>query len=411
MKPNNSITRIVGYAGTGKTTVLSCVAAEYGDKAVTLAPTNKAATVLRSKGIQAQTIHSYLYAPQEREVEKKDRNGQTIYQTDDKGKELLDDEGNKIPILLKKEMTFSLKAIADGMPTTVLVDEASMVGEQMFKDLCSMFPTVILFGDGFQLPPVRDTDILNKEQPDIFLDEVHRVAWDNPITRLATDIRNGKEPDIAEYMKNCQNREICFSKWNNTKLFKAIVDNDVQCICGKNRTRHYINEMIRIQKGYPPNTLMRGEQVVCLENHRETTYDDWGGETKKLVFYNGQILEINQDHSQTSDDFRAEFTSIKNEKGKFIMPFWNLNYFNIADDNTAWWNEFKRRRYSGLNPLKGIKMDYAYALTAHKAQGSEYDNVAVFDQRDMMHKNEKQRWYYTAVTRAKKRLLVVRDAA
>lgn len=410
MRPEKQIIRIVGYAGTGKTTLLSCVAKEYSNKCVVLAPTNKACIVLKEKGIAAKTIHSYLYAPQEVETFKTDKDNNIIYHKDDKGEDIVDASGNKSPILLKKETQFILRADGAVLPKIVLVDEASMVGEIMFNDLLSIFETVIMFGDGFQLPPVKDKDILNSDAPDIFLDQVHRVAFDNPIIRFATDIRNGIDPDIKKYMDECQNREICHANWENNQLFKAINDFNVQCICGTNRTRHELNEKIRRQKGYAPNTIVKGEQVVCLENWRESRRDDDYGSVKELIFYNGQILELDKEQTQTDDHFKAVITTIKDNPQKFIMPFWNKGYFEIADDSNAWWNEWNRRKAANLGPVRGIKMDYSYAITAHKSQGSEYDNVAVFDERGamkFMSKRDKQRWYYTGITRAKKRLLIV----
>ena len=298
-------------------------------------------------------------------------------------------------------MGFSLKgASPDSIPRICIVDEASMIGKEIYNDLTNTFEHVILVGDGFQLPPVMDTDILNMEEADINLTEVHRVAFDNPIIRFATDIRNGLNPSLEEY--NCHEIRNCSR--NNTKLYQAIVDNNCQVICGRNKTRHDINTAIRHAKGFPANTLLEGEEIVCLENWREA--DDDGKRT--LIFYNGQTVNVKGNYQATDDDMVAKIIDIEGYGSKFVFPFWNPEYFNLFDArDSAWWNEFKRRQGTNKKPLRGIKFDYSYGITAHKSQGSEYENVAVFDERNAC-KGFEQRWFYTAVTRAKKRLLVVR---
>lgn len=405
VKPTKKITRVTGYAGTGKTTVLAAAAHELGDECCVLSPTNKAAKVLREKGVdRAQTVHSLLYTPSEIQVFKKDDAGNVIYHKKEDGSDMRDERGMRIPVVQHTEMGFSLKDGRDHLPRTAIIDEASMIGKEIYADLCDTFDNIILVGDGFQLPPVMDTDVLNLEQPDIALTEVHRVALDNPIIRFATDIRNGLNPSLDAY--NCHEIRNC-SK-DNSKLFPALVDNNCQVICGLNKTRHMINDNIRAAKGYPANTLLKGEEVVCLENWREEDEDYEGNRIRVLVFYNGETVIVSNDNLTTEDDFIAKIVNFETKDPKFVFPFWNPGYFNLFDArNTAWYNEYRRRQGTNKKPLRGIKMDYSYGITAHKSQGSEYENVAVFDER-WASKGSEQRWFYTAVTRAKKRLLVVR---
>ena len=407
--PKEKVTRIVGYAGTGKTTVLACVAREYGNKCIVLTPTNKASIVLKEKKIKAQTIHSFLYAPIEMVEYKKDKEGNILYQKDSEGNELVNEDGERLAFVAKKELQFAMRTDHENIPRIALIDEASMIGSKIFVDLCMVFDFIILFGDGFQLPPVKDKDILNGTRPDIFLSEVHRVAMDNPITRFATDIRNGLNPSIRDYMieHNSDKREICYAKFGHPKLFQSIIENQAQVICYSNSTRHNLNNQIRSAKGYSPNTLMAGEPVVCLENWREMKYNDNDERMEQLVFYNGQIVETETDNNMTNDNFVALPNKIKGYGTKFILPFWNHDYFSIADDSTRWWNEFQRRKLTKDKPVRGIKMDYSYAITAHKAQGSEYDVVAIMDERSKVRDGHAQRWYYTAITRAKQRLLLI----
>jgi len=405
MKPDNKITRIVGYAGTGKTTVLSKVAKELGNACIVLTPTNKASQVLRDKGIEnVKTIHSALYSPNERTIIKKDKDGNEEFMHDDSGNVILDTDGCRIPIILDRQLDFDLKSQQDNpLPPIALVDEASMIKPEEIEDLLTTFQQIVFFGDGFQLPPVKAKDTFGKSTADVFLDEVHRVALDNPIIRYATSIRDGRELTKEEI----QCFEVVFCNKNHPKLYESIVNHNIQAICWTNGMRHIINDNIREAKGLPRNKLVNGEKIIALQNIREGQ-----GEERFLKFYNGEIIHVLGDYDRTEDDFVSAFVKTACKRGNNMWPFWNAGYFKLKDDSKAWMQELEYRKRTAAKPLQfGAEFDYAYCLTAHKAQGSEFDNVAVFDQRSLMNKmtiEMQQRWFYTAVTRAKKRIMVVK---
>lgn len=401
VRPQKQVTRVIGYAGSGKSTVLGAVARElYGQRVVILTPTNKAAIVLRDKGVpQCMTIHKCLYTPAEIKTAKKDKNDEIIYLKDKDGEIVTDKNDNPVPET-NDELTFSLRFNGGKKFPMAIIDEASMVGQKIFDDLLECFEKVVLVGDGFQLPPVKDRDILNEEEPDIFLDEVHRAAQDNPVIRYATDIREGNEPDLADI--KCH--EINFCKEDNKYLYNSIIEHEVQTICWSNKQRHFVNRKIREATGYQLHTLCEGERIVCNENV-------WVGfgEDRYLRFYNGQILEVAGDYDEMPDSFKPTAIDVAGEQGSFsLWPFWNPGFNDI--DFRIWKNECDRRR-ARQEYRHGHKADYAYCLTAHKSQGSEFKNVGVFDERWKMRRSsneEKQRWFYTAITRAKERILIIR---
>src|SRR5690606_36808636 len=118
---------------------------------------------------------------------------------------------------------------------------------------------------------------------------------------------------------------------------------------------------------------------------------------RTLVFYNGETAIVEDSHMQTGDDFVAKLVTFEKKGPKFVFPFWNPGYFNLFDArDSAWYNEFRRRQGDKTKPppIRGIKFDYSYGITAHKSQGSEWDNVAVFDER-YASKGSEQRWFYT----------------
>src|SRR5690606_12714869 len=81
----------------------------------------------------------------------------------------------------------------------VIIDECSMVDEQMGKDLESFGVKILVLGDPFQLPPVKGQGYFTDAQPDFLLTEIHRQAADNPIIRLATDVRSAGRLRYGSY--------------------------------------------------------------------------------------------------------------------------------------------------------------------------------------------------------------------
>lgn len=409
-KSKNLATRIVGYAGTGKTTVMAELAKELGSKCVVLAPTNKAASVLMEKGIKgAQTIHSCLYQPVKSPIYDVDGKGKAIHTKNEK-------TGAMEPKIKGYELTFNLNregSHTNDLPPIALVDEASMVDEDICKDLLFAFEKVVFFGDGFQLPPVgRLKGALEIGPADFEMNEVHRVAFDNPIIRYATLIRQGEEPFIGDM----DFEEIKTCAATHQRLYQTIANKDVQAICYTNRQRHHINEQIRIAKGYEPNTLLSGEPIICLQNIRVTDGDPFeGAKRRTLVMYNGQVSTQDRDFKQTEDDWMSELINVDCVKDLPIdvkvhtWPFWNRNWFNTKGSNN-WEDEIAIRKSGGGRFRFGTEFDYSYCMTAHKAQGSEYNKVAVFDERPRLKRvprDQLQRWFYTAITRAKTKVLVV----
>src|SRR3954468_3447196 len=152
--------RLFGYAGTGKTTLARHVAEAVEGEVAFGAYTGKAALVLRSKGCsEASTIHSMIYRSRE------------------------SDEGGPSFVLNRQ----SAAAKAD----LIVIDECSMVDEELGRDLLSFGRPVLVLGDPAQLPPVKGGGFFTEAEPDVMLTEVHRQAKDNPIVRMSIAIREG----------------------------------------------------------------------------------------------------------------------------------------------------------------------------------------------------------------------------
>lgn len=329
------------------------------DKVVYIAYTGKASLVLRNKGCtNAITAHKLLYHAKE-----------------------------------KPDGTFEFrpKKCLDHDYKIIILDECSMLPEEMWKLLLSHKVHVIALGDKEQLPPV-DGDSKILDNPHVVLDEVVRQALDSPIIRLSVDIRAGK---FLEYGGPKECRVIPSSKVSDKLLLGAD-----QILCGKNITRHCLNERLRrIKFGEEYDTKpLEGDKIICLKN-------DWGtlGNNEEPLV-NGMIGTINNiklsEGRLYKPEMMADFISDNNGLYKSLLMDCKIFTEKETTVNKDNWMMFPKNE-------RAHEFDYAYACTVHKYQGSEAEKVVVYD--EWLGDTEFHRkWLYTAVTRSSKMLVVVK---
>ncbi|TYR32880.1 AAA family ATPase [Mesorhizobium microcysteis] len=349
--------RLFGYAGTGKTT-LARYFAEHVDGQVQFAAfTGKAAQVLRAKGASnARTIHSLIYRPRGEEAVEDETTGKTSINP-----------------------TFSLNRQSPiAKAALVVVDECSMVDEQLGRDLMSFGTPILVLGDPAQLPPISGGGFFTEHDPDHLLTEIHRQARDNPIIRLALDVREGREFMMGDY-------------GTARVIGREDVDQDLvlaadQVLVGTNRTRRRYNQRLRQLKGFDAAYPQAGDKLVCLRN--DPAKGLLNGSLWKVMTSSRETVKpgINLLVSPEEDDPDRGVAKIKLLKAAFEDP----------DADIPWQ---QKKRFDDF--------DYGYALTVHKAQGSQWDEVVLFDE-SFAFKDTRQRWLYTAITRAAERLTVVR---
>ena len=324
--------RLTGYAGTGKTTLLNEAKNLFREPVITTL-TGKAASVLRSKGMtDAINIHQLIYnfdgyADKER------------------------------PLFVNNRNTLALADV-------IFLDEASTIDKKTASDLLSRKVPVLAVGDPGQLQPVSGVSWFTGT-PDAHLDTVTRQAAESPILRAATLIRKG---DIQAGLNEIPR-----------KPAKAVPFEELsgygQILVGVHATRKSVIARYRRARGFPPNTPMEGDRLVCMRNNHAAG------------LYNGELFLVEKVGAPMGGTIKLVLSP---EEGG--PSFWSV---------------------VSLEGLKGIKppydpdidhFDYSYALTVHKAQGSEWSSVAV---RTDWPGEDYQKWIYTAITRAKKQVLVL----
>lgn len=383
-----------GYAGTGKTTLAKYLAEGIGDDVLFAAYTGKAAHVLQTKGCHnASTIHSLIYRSRDKSKarleELKVELGELINSMKDMDQQYIDNHP-KVRALTRdiaeeaknaSQPMFVLNTESEVREAPLIViDECSMVDATMGQDLLSFGTPVLVLGDPAQLPPVGAAGYFTEGvKPDVMLDEIHRQAKESAILRMATDVREGKRLEIGDWGDNCHVHP------SGTKLDQETVLGFDQLLVGKNKTRHAMNKRVRQFIGHDGEYPVVGDRLVCLRNNSE------------LGLLNGAIF-----HTTGVDGVMD---------GKVHMSVRSEDNPNAGDVEVAALEQHFLGRGKELDTQywlrsEGQEFDYGYALTVHKSQGSQWDSVAVFDE-SWGPKQSRQRWLYTAITRAATDVTVV----
>ena len=370
LKSDKQIYRLFGYAGTGKTTI-----AKYAASGATLfcAFTGKAAYVLRQKGCEAFTIHQLIYCAKDRSKTKLKELEIALKNTDDPEK-IMDLE-RQIEFEHKKLNSPNFILNPDSPVNTadlVIVDECSMVNEQMAVDLMSFGTKILVLGDPAQLPPVFGRGWFIQAKADFMLTEIHRQAQNNPIIRLATKVRKREQlwPDGDMVVP-----------WGSMTPEEVMTYD--QILVGRNKTRKAANSKIRTLLGRTSDIPVEKDRLVCLRNDHE------------VGLLNGAIWEVESCFA-TGDQFLDIIIKDPEVDANFMAVEAHRHHFmSDSDKPIPYWIRKEAQEF-----------DYGYALTVHKSQGSEWDRVLIFDE-SAAFGNNAHKHLYTAVTRAAKEVKVV----
>ena len=358
-----------GYAGTGKSTLVAYLRQALHQldpeaRVAFCAYTGKASRVLQERlkdqkvprrSDTVSTIHSLIYTSQEI-------------------------QGSNPVWELKEALDRNL----------IIVDEASMVDEQIWKDLLSFKIPILAVGDHGQLPPVGSNFNLMKE-PQIRLERIWRQSEDSAIIEVATKARETGQVPVGHFGEGV--RKLDRAEAETGQIVQEILESwrpELLLLCGYNATRSKLNQAIRSSRDYESLDPQVGDRVVCLRNNR----------TKKI--FNGMLGEVRSIVRDGNDPLRQ----------------WFEVEIALDGEDYPYSGYILREQFNNAETIKEIPLapdgergdlwDFGYALTVHKAQGSQAESVLVFEEKFAKSSEEDwRRWLYTAVTRASVKLTIV----
>ena len=341
--------------GTGKSTLVQFIIQELHipeSKIAYVAYTGKAALVLKSKGCPgATTAHKLLYHTTELP------DGTFVHVPKDK---------------------------PDKVYKLIVVDEISMLEKEQWDILMKWGIHVICLGDPFQLPSIgQDNGVL--AHPHIFLDEIMRQAQDSEIIRLSMDIRAGKPLSLSK------GKDV----WVVPKetIFDRLLTTADIVLCGKNATRYYLNQRIRrvVWGEQYKDDPIENDKIICLKN-----YWNKGDLANGLI---GKITNI-----EKKDDYFLK-TKLLADFRTDDDSFCDLSMdYQLFTDGKPLVNQDNWKMYP--KEIRPHEFDYAYAITCHKAQGSEFGKVVLFNEPIGKDIEMRQRWLYTGLTRSSEKIVV-----
>jgi exodeoxyribonuclease-5 len=423
---------IKGYAGTGKTSVISAFIRTLSDfkiRSVLMAPTGRAAKVLRNySGEQAFTIHKKIYR------QKSSSDGLAAF-------------------------TLNYNACSN---TFFIVDEASMIARHsadqgLFGSGCLLDDLVrfvyndrncslVLIGDTAQLPPVgqEESPALDKRQLEAYgvtvceheMTEVMRQSQESGILCNATIVREMITKQACTY-PTLQIRSFPdIERIAGGDLIETIADAydrygmaDTSVICRSNKQANRYNQGIRNSILYREEELTPGDVLMVVRNNYF-----WIRESEEVSFIaNGDIVKVQrilkylerynfrfaEVELSLPDDNDREFTAIilldalSSENASLTAEQNNKLYYSVAEDYAH--IPTKKQRYEKIKEdpfFNALQVKFAYAVTCHKAQGGQWSCVFL-DQgwvKDDMLNVEYLRWLYTAITRSTEKLYLVNFA-
>ena len=280
----------------------------------------------------------------------------------------------------------------------IVVDEASMVSDEMLSDLKSFGVPILAVGDHGQLPPVGENKSTLMLRPDIRLERIHRQSADNPIILLSARIRETGEIDTSlvdgdrfQIASLRDLNKLVASRFTPDML--AAGDGSILStglIVATNRLRVGLNDQARISIGTKKGPPRKGEAVICLKN--------------QAPIYNGMRAVLTADSFEASEDKLGADLDFIEDKITTTATSMFLPQFNA--EKTL--DQDALRILGTTYARAGGLFDFGYSMTCHKAQGSQFpEAIVVADNLGWLREN-RARWLYTACTRAAARLVVVR---
>jgi ATP-dependent exoDNAse (exonuclease V) alpha subunit len=370
--PSNYLS-IGGFAGTGKTTLIGFITDTLKNKIGELpiayvTYTGKASLVLKSKirlafDDYAGTIHSLIYRP------------------------IIDKNGKLIKWDLRNDVPYSL----------IILDEASMVSKDIWDDLKSYGIPILAVGDHGQLPPIGENNFSLMKKPHLLLTEIHRQARENPIIKLSMLVRDTGQIPTKTFGRNVVKLDYSDPRTQGI-LNRYKYKSDSQILCGLNKTRVKINNHIREMNKFDRHDPHKKEKLICLKNNKE------------LNIMNGQIGYLNSAKIETN--YLLTLNMIMTGESMATNCLSHRNVFGSVKYDVASkeiYNEKILKGFLHYDKKPNINLfDFGYCISVHRSQGSEWNTVLLIEERNYYQSDDDyKRWLYTAITRARNRLIII----
>lgn len=384
-RPEPTVSVIAGYAGVGKTFSIRVIAEQIGRPAV-ITPTGKAALrVHEATGLSAQTIHRWIYKP-------------------------IEDRDTGLTTFIRRE----LDEIEIPDSRLVLLDEASMVGPDVWQDVSSLCQqldiTLVLIGDPFQLMPVQPPgapsfSVMTPEFADaigaerVELTQILRQAEGSPIIRASMRLRQGERIWALNEIQQLGVEEF----W---PAVTSTYRRDGVVICHRNVTRHQVNAGIRMNLGIADELPHPGEPLLVLKNNYDvgffngetTRFIEWtrppGDDTRSRIYDRYKRIHENLRYGCAKIGGSMATVAVEEIHGRL-----SSGPTTIARAAKKW--ALASGAFLGGKTAPHIHVNFGYCFTAHKSQGSQWPYaLIVLESSIRLDEEDGRRWMYTALTRA-----------
>lgn len=381
-KRDKSFFRLGGAAGTGKTFLINYMIEKWGiprHKILIMAYTGQAVYILRTRGVNAFTIHSQIM---DIKMVPKIENGVPV---------MRDGIPYKIPAWTPIEEL-------EGDYDLILIDEASFVDENLHKILISYGVPVLYVGDHEQLDPVVGKPSFTKSKLDFELLDPMRQALDSPLLRYLTDLRMDKPIKPSNYEAG-----VFFLKGKNNSMertfrrFKRLMRDSSVVITSTNKQRQEYTNIYRKEVYLTDNPIpVQGEKLICRRNRWNYKLGDYPlvNGTRGVNMHDILMCDIDYKNGLFNLDFQPDYI-------KFDY------YDNMTCDLDFLLQPFGDKE---IKPWKNHNLlEYGEAITVHLSQGAQFKDVMYFPPKYDRGDGYKKKLDYTAGSRAIENLFIMVD--
>ena len=369
---SEQVFQIAGGAGTGKSVLMHAILDSLGlntNEYYAMTYTGAAAIVMRTRGFPTtRSIHSTLYET----IEIEESNDKLAARFGVKG--------------THKE--FRLCRFIEPV-SLFFIDEAYMVPKSMVKDILSFGIKTIVCGDSNQLPPVGDDPGFLVSGKVHYLTQIMRQAENNPIVYLANRVIQGLPIHQGMYGNDVL---VC----RDVDFIPQMLGFADVMLCGTNRTRSIMNTYVRNLAGFTGSLPQYGERIICRKNN-------WDIQLDGIALANGLAgTVVNQPNASSFDkhgDFLINFKPDLTNRVLYNLPI-SYKYFTATPDEKKYMKSNYENRW-----ITGEFFEFAYALTTHLSQGSEYNNVIFME--EYMRPEIMDAIRYVGITRARRKLIYI----